>query len=34
MKAFKSQWEFMKSIKMGYYKDSDMVDSKGKKLVF
>ena len=21
MKAFKSQWEFMKSMKMGYYKD-------------
>ena len=34
MKAFKSQLEFMKSIKVGYYKDADMVDSKGKKLVF
>ena len=34
MKAFKSQWEYMKSEKMGYYTDKDMVDSKGKKLVF
>ncbi len=33
MKAFKSQWEFMKSMKMGYYKDKDMVDRTGKKLV-
>ncbi|MCE5264009.1 MAG: TRAP transporter substrate-binding protein DctP [Deltaproteobacteria bacterium] len=32
MKAFKSQWEFMKSMKMGYYSDRDMVDSKGKKI--
>jgi TRAP-type mannitol/chloroaromatic compound transport system substrate-binding protein len=34
MKAFKSQWEYLKSLKIGYYKDSDMVDSKGKKIVF
>lgn len=34
MKAFKSQWEFMKSEKIGYYTDKDMVDSKGKKLTF
>ena len=34
MKAFKSQLEFMKSIKIGYYKDADMVDRNGKKLVF
>jgi TRAP-type mannitol/chloroaromatic compound transport system substrate-binding protein len=33
MKAFKSQWEYLKSEKMVYYKDSDLVDSKGKKLV-
>jgi len=32
LKAFKSQWEYMKSIKVGYYKDSDLVDSQGKKL--
>ena len=32
MKAFKSQWEFMKSIKVGYYTDADLVDSNGKKL--
>jgi TRAP-type mannitol/chloroaromatic compound transport system substrate-binding protein len=32
MKAFKSQWEYMKSEKMVYYKESDLVDSKGKKL--
>ena len=30
--AFKSQWEFMKSEKMAYYKDSDLVDLDGKKL--
>jgi|Deesub1362B_J571_1020462.scaffolds.fasta_scaffold03146_3 TRAP-type mannitol/chloroaromatic compound transport system substrate-binding protein len=30
MKAFKSQWEFMKSVKVGYYTDKDMVDLKGK----
>jgi peptide subunit release factor RF-3 len=34
MKAFKSQWEYMKSEKMVYYTEKDMVDSKGKKLVF
>ncbi len=32
MKAFKSQWEYMKSIKIGYYTDKDLVDSQGKKL--
>jgi TRAP-type mannitol/chloroaromatic compound transport system substrate-binding protein len=32
MKAFKSQWEFMKSVKMGYYTEADMVDLKGKKI--
>ena len=32
MKAFKSQWEYMKSIKIGYYTDADLVDSQGKKL--
>jgi TRAP-type mannitol/chloroaromatic compound transport system substrate-binding protein len=32
MKVFKSQWEFMKSIKVGYYTDADLVDSNGKKL--
>ena len=32
MKAFKSQWEYMKSEKMKYYTDKDLVDSKGKKL--
>jgi TRAP-type mannitol/chloroaromatic compound transport system substrate-binding protein len=31
-KAFKSQWEFMKSVKVGYYKESDFVDPQGKKL--
>lgn len=31
-KAFKSQWEFMKSIKVGYYKEADLVDLQGKKL--
>ena len=34
MKAFKSQLEFMKSVKMGYYTDKDMVDADGKKLEF
>ena len=34
MKAFKSQWEYMKSMKIGYYTDTDMVDRNGKKLVF
>jgi TRAP-type mannitol/chloroaromatic compound transport system substrate-binding protein len=32
MKAFKSQWEFMKSVKMGYYSEKDLVDAQGKKL--
>ncbi len=32
MKAFKSQWEFMKSVKVGYYTESDFVDPQGKKL--
>ena len=34
MKAFKSQLEFMKSVKIGYIKDADMVDINGKKLEF
>ncbi|MFH1488886.1 MAG: ABC transporter substrate-binding protein, partial [Pseudomonadota bacterium] len=34
MKAFKSQLEFMKSVKMGYITDADMVDVNGKKLDF
>jgi len=34
MKAFKSQLEYMKSIKIGYITDKDMVDSNGKKLDF
>jgi TRAP-type mannitol/chloroaromatic compound transport system substrate-binding protein len=34
MKAFKSQLEYMKSVKMGYITDKDMVDRNGKKLVF
>ena len=34
MKAFKSQWEYMKSMKIGYYTDKDMVDRAGKKIVF
>jgi len=32
MKAFKSQLEFMKSVKMGYLTDKDMVDTKGKRI--
>ncbi len=32
MKAFKSQWEYMKSEKMKYYTEKEMVDSKGKKI--
>jgi TRAP-type mannitol/chloroaromatic compound transport system substrate-binding protein len=32
MKAFKSQWEFLKSVKVGYYTEKDMVDLKGKKI--
>jgi len=34
MKAFKSQLEFMKSVKVGYMTDADMVDYNGKKLEF
>jgi len=34
MKAFKSQLEFMKSVKVGYITDKDMVDYDGKPLVF
>jgi TRAP-type mannitol/chloroaromatic compound transport system substrate-binding protein len=34
MKAFKSQLEYIKSIKIGYLSDKDMVDRNGKKLVF
>ncbi len=34
MKAFKSQLEYMKSVKMGYITDADMVDTEGKKLEF
>jgi TRAP-type mannitol/chloroaromatic compound transport system substrate-binding protein len=34
MKAFKSQLEFMKSVKMGYITDKDMVDYDGKPLEF
>ena len=32
LKAFKSQWEYMKSIKVGYYTEKDMVDLQGKKI--
>jgi len=32
MKAFKSQWEYMKTVKIGYYTDKDLVDPDGKKL--
>jgi len=34
MKAFKSQLEYIKSIKIGYISDKDMVDRNGKKLEF
>jgi TRAP-type mannitol/chloroaromatic compound transport system substrate-binding protein len=34
LKAFKSQWEYIKSIKIGYFSDKDMVDAQGKKLDF
>ena len=34
MKAFKSQWEYIKSVKIGYYTEKDMVDLQGKKLEF
>jgi TRAP-type mannitol/chloroaromatic compound transport system substrate-binding protein len=32
LKAFKSQWEYIKSIKIGYFSDKDMVDTQGKKI--
>ena len=32
MKAFKSQWEFLKSTRVGYYSDTDLVDTKGAKI--
>lgn len=32
MKAFKSQWEYMKSVKVGYYTDKDLVDPQGNRL--
>jgi len=32
LKAFKSQWEYLKSIKVGYYTEADMVDAQGKKI--
>jgi TRAP-type mannitol/chloroaromatic compound transport system substrate-binding protein len=31
-KAWKSQWEFMKTIKVGYYTDADLIDLKGKRI--
>jgi TRAP-type mannitol/chloroaromatic compound transport system substrate-binding protein len=34
MKAFKSQLAYLESVKIGYYKPSDMVDVNGKKLEF
>ena len=34
MKAFKSQWDYIKSIKIGYYSDKDLVDPQGKRLEF
>ncbi len=34
MKAFKSQLDYMKSVKMGYITDADMADTEGKKLEF
>ncbi len=34
MKAFKSQFEYMKSVKIGHISEKDMVDPGGKKLVF
>jgi TRAP-type mannitol/chloroaromatic compound transport system substrate-binding protein len=34
MKAFKSQLEFMKSVKVGYITDAEMVDTNGNKLDF
>jgi hypothetical protein len=32
LKAFKSQWEYIKSVKMGYFTEDDFVDLDGKKL--
>jgi TRAP-type mannitol/chloroaromatic compound transport system substrate-binding protein len=32
LKAFKSQWEFLKTVKVGYYTEADLVDAKGKKI--
>jgi TRAP-type mannitol/chloroaromatic compound transport system substrate-binding protein len=32
MKAFKSQWAYLKSVKVGYYTEADMVDAHGKKI--
>jgi TRAP-type mannitol/chloroaromatic compound transport system substrate-binding protein len=32
LKAFKSQWEYLKSVKVGYYTEADMVDAQGKKI--
>jgi len=32
MKAFMSQWEFLKSTKIGYYTDADLVDRNGKRI--
>ncbi len=32
LKAFKSQWEFMKSVKVGYYTEDDLRDPEGRKL--
>jgi TRAP-type mannitol/chloroaromatic compound transport system substrate-binding protein len=34
LKAFKSQFEYIKSVKIGYFTDKDMVDPQGKKLDF
>jgi len=34
MKAFKSQLEYIESVKIGYYTSKDMVDHEGKKLEF
>lgn len=31
-KAFKSQWEYMKSVKVGYYTEDDLRDPEGRKL--
>jgi len=34
MKAFRSQFEYMKSVKVGYITDADMVDPDGQALIF